>query len=211
MNHSQRVRIAIAWLLSLLSVPIAASAQSGPGPIDVKGVYVNPASGMTFPLAVGEFTRSGLFRFDRNERDVSASYNLVSGPSGIVATVYVYPSPMPPASNRSADARAEACRGEMERRKQEIDSYRPGAVLIAERDTELQQGGRTYPGRLAIFEFEASFRGQTQMLHSELYVFCSVADSWAFEYRFTAPKAFDYAGPIAAFMRGLPWTVHPAQ
>jgi len=206
-----RVRIAIAWLLSLLLVPVAAGAQSGPGPIGVEGVYVNPASGMTFPPKVGEFMRSGLFRFDRNERDVSASYNLVAGSSGIVATVYVYPTPLPSSGDRSADALTEACRGELERRKQEIYAYRPGAVLIAERDMALPQGGKTYSGKLAIFEFEASFRGQTQALHSELYIFCNVAESWAFEYRFTAPKTFDYASPVAAFMRGLPWTVHPAQ
>lgn len=211
MTPLRRLRMAVAALLLLGLAPTGASAQSGPGPIDVKGVYVNPASGMTFPPTVGEFTRSSLDRFDRDERDVGASYNLLSGPSGIVATVYVYPTPLPPPGASSAEARAEACRNELERRKQEIYSYRTGAALIAERDTSLPQGDKTYPGKLAIFEFEAAFRGQSQMLHSELYIFCDVAGSWAFEYRFTAPKTFDYAGPVAAFMRELPWTVHPAQ
>ena len=211
MKALRGVRIAVAWLLLLLLASIAAFAQSGPGPIEVEGVYVNAASGMTFPATVGEFTRASLFRFDRSERDVSASYNLVTASSGMVATVYVYPTPVPPADDTSADARAKACQGEFERRKQEIYAYQPTAALVAERDVSLPQGDRTYAGRLAIFEFEAPFRGQSQKLHSELYVFCRVAESWAFEYRFTAPKTFDYAGPIAGFMRALAWTVHPSQ
>jgi hypothetical protein len=206
-NLSQGVRIATAWALLLLAAPVGASAEGTSGPIEVEGVYVNPVSGMKFPATVGEFTRAGLFRYDAGERDVSASYNLITASSGIVAVVYVYPTP----ARAEREGPAEACRGELERHKQEVYAYYPAAQLIAEKDTTLSQGGKTYPGKLAIFEFETSFRGQAQMLHSELYVFCDVAESWAFEYRFTAPKTFDYAAPIAAFMRGLPWTVHPAQ
>lgn len=207
MNRVHGMRIAALCLLCLAAAPMTARAQSGPGPIEVPDVYVNAASGMTFPLAVGEFKRSGLFRFDRDERDVSAGYNLLTETSGIVATVYVYPAPPLRAGGRTAEARAKACQGELDRRKQEIYSYRPGAVLISEKDVTLPQGGKVYPGKLATFEFEAPFRGERQALHSELYVFCYVAESWAFEYRFTAPKTFDYAGPIAAFMRALPWTL----
>lgn len=207
MNRLRKMRIAALALLCLIAAPMGAHAQSGPGPIDVPGVYVNAASGMAFPLAVGEFKRSGLYRFDRDERDVSAGYNLLTETSGIVATVYVYPSPPLPAGSRTDEARAKACQGELDRRKQEVYSYHPGAVLIAEKDVTLPQGGKVHPGKLAIFEFEASFRGERQALHSELYVFCYVAESWAFEYRFTTPKTFDYAGPIADFMRALPWTL----
>ncbi|HMK68284.1 MAG TPA: hypothetical protein VK433_07035 [Stellaceae bacterium] len=197
--------------LFLALAPATVRAQGGSGPIDASGDYVNKASGMTFPLAVGRFTRASLFHFDREERDVSASYNLVTGSSGIVTSVYVYPMPQPPADDTSGAAHAAACKAEVDRRKQEVFSYRAGAALMSEKDIALAQGGKTYPGRLAVFEFEASFRGQVQPLHSELYVFCDVAGSWAFEYRFTTPKGFDYAGSIAGFMRDLVWTVHPAK
>ncbi|HYC13985.1 MAG TPA: hypothetical protein VEC75_07030, partial [Stellaceae bacterium] len=72
--------------LCLALAPAAVRAESGSGPIEASGDYVNKASGMTFPLSVGQFTRASLFHFDREERDVSASYNLVTGSSGIVTS-----------------------------------------------------------------------------------------------------------------------------
>src|SRR5512135_3255623 len=102
------MRITVLCLLFLAAVPMGAHAQSGPGPIEVPGIYVNAASGMTFPPAVGEFKRSGIYRFDRDERDVGVDYNHLTESSGIAASVYIYPAPPLPADARSAEARAAA-------------------------------------------------------------------------------------------------------
>jgi hypothetical protein len=51
------------------------------------------------------------------------------------------------------------------------------------------------------------FARVTQPLHSSLYVYCYVGGKWAFEYRFSSPRAVDVDGAISAFMAALTWTV----
>ena len=62
-------------------------------------------------------------------------------------------------------------------------------------------------GKVAEFEYDDDFGGQRQPVHAEVYLFCYVGSHWALEYRFTTPKTFDAGNRIAAFMKGLSWTV----
>jgi hypothetical protein len=61
---------------------------------------------------------------------------------------------------------------------------------------------------MAVYEMEGVFAHVKQPMSSVLYVYCYVGGKWAFEYRFSSPRAVDLDGAISAFMAALPWTVH---
>ena len=209
--------------MKALSIPVIgcicvvlAACSSSPRPlarpetIPANGAYTHAASGMSFPTAVGEFRRITLLRYDSAARDVSAYYFMPAPSGGIAATVFVDPAPpMVPAAS-PADlpaARAISCESEVDRRKRAIYNLHPSAHLLQERNVSLVQGGATQRGKLAEFEYDDDFGGQRQAVHAELYLFCYVGSRWALEYRFTTPKTFDAGSRIAAFMKGLSWTV----
>jgi len=81
----------IIFLLLCLN---SASAQSfsRPKKIKEKGDYTHIATGVVFPVAVGDFERISLTTFDKKKNDVDASYEF-DGPRGgkTKVTVFVYP------------------------------------------------------------------------------------------------------------------------
>ena len=180
-----------------------------PERVATQGAYVHPPSKITLPESVAGFQRGRILRYDAHGLDVSASYNLVSASHQIAATVYIYPAPSlvsigsPP--DVVAGARAHLTEGEFEHRKQEIQHAHPGATLIEQRDTLRAERGQSYPGRLAIFEYEDVFAGLRIPARSDLYVFCFVGGKWAVEYRFTHPKTEDADQEIQKFIKKWSW------
>ena len=67
----------------------AAAAQNE---VETRGPYVHREAGAVFPVRVGEFRRSELYSYDRDGRDVSASYNLATPEGRLLITVYIYPA-----------------------------------------------------------------------------------------------------------------------
>ena len=61
--------------------------------IKAEGSYAHTASGMTFPLRIGNFQRVTVLRYDVEGLDMSAEYYLFTLSGAVDATVYVYPSP----------------------------------------------------------------------------------------------------------------------
>lgn len=168
---------------------------------------------MRFPDAVGDFQRSQIFRYDAKGLDVSAGYNLASTAGFMVATVYIYPAPSlvsigsPP--DVVASARETLCRNEFEHRKREVFNAHPGARLIREEGIAPPHPGTSTAGRRAVFEYDASFAGGQQPIHSELWIFCYIGGKWALEYRFSSPLSVDAGPVISAFMATLPWPISP--
>jgi len=180
-----------------------------PEPLAVRGTYVHPPSGIVMPESVAGFRRDMVLRYDTDSFDVSAGYNFLSAIQPIVATVYIYPAPSlvsigsPP--EVVADARAHLTEREFERRKQEIEHVHPGCVFIEQRDIMQIENGQSYPGKLAVFEYEGAFAGSRISLRSRLYVFCFVGGKWAIEYRFTCPKHADTDEKIQEFIQKWRW------
>ena len=166
---------------------------------------------MAFPPAIGDFKRVEIVRYDETGLDMSAGYNFESPDLNIVATVYVYPAPSLRSFGSPADvvqsARAKLCGDEFKRRQREVMAFHPDARLVSEEAVGRPQAGPAVEGRKASYEFDAAFRGRRQSLHSELYVYCFIADKWAFEYRFTSQRSPDPGARIAAFMKALVWTL----
>lgn len=207
-------KILLIFLLSLTLFyypTVHAQYLSTPEVIQTKGLYTQPASGMRFPVRVGEFQRVTLLRYDLQERDVSAGYNLITPLCAIAATVYVYPAPSsvstgsPPGT--IPNTRARLSQNEFNTRKQEILDSHSGARLIQEKGIRLLQGAKTYSGMMATFEFEDIFGGQDKLLLSDLYLFCYVEGDWIIKYRFTYPKNIEASKEIENFMRNLKWSL----
>jgi hypothetical protein len=195
-------------LLSLLLVgsPFACSRSLiKPELIAVDGSYTHEGSNLTLPASYGEFRRTSLRRYDTKALDVSAGYDLVVATDQIAATVYVYPAPSitsilsPP--EVIALARSLAANQEFQDRKQEIIRAHPSARLLSERDVPPPLDSIPLMGRVATFEFEDVFAGQSQELRSDLYLFSYVADKWIVKYRFTYATSSDASKRIEDFIR----------
>jgi hypothetical protein len=185
-----------------------------PAQVTAGGAYLHPLSQITFPESVGHFRRAAILRYDADGLDVSVGYNLVTPSAHIAATVYVYPAPslvsIGSPQNVIAGAQAHLAEGEFENRKREVEHAHLNAVVIEQRDTMRTQGNRSYPGKLAVYEYEDLFAGSRIRLRSRLYVFCYVGDKWAIEYRFSYPKDEDADTQIQEFIRNWDWFGRPA-
>jgi hypothetical protein len=204
------VLAAVACATLIWDAPLQAKQLARPESIPVTGPYTHSASGMVFPPAIGDVPRVNVFRYNDEETDVSAGYNVNTPAGHLVATVYIYPAP-PLTSVGSptsvvATARSKLCQDEFASRKAEISRYHAGARLVGEQGFSFRRGNGSFPGKKAVFEYDADFGGQRQPVHSEPYVFCYVGDQWAMEYRFTGPRGIDPA-EITRLMDALPWTV----
>jgi ribosomal protein L35AE/L33A len=184
-----------------------------PEPFVVEGTYVHPGSQIQMPKTVDGFKRDKFARYDVDGLDVSAGYNCLTAYHRIVATVYVYPTPplrsigSPP--DVIAEARAQMTDREFERRKHELQYVHPGATLMEQHDIVHREGGQSYPGKTAIYEYDESFGGVKQPLRSQVCAFCYVGEKWAVEYRFTFPKADHADEEIQEFMDQWNWYALP--
>ena len=198
---------AIVLLSGCPAVPPRSLEQ--PEELAVHGAYLHKGSNIKLPESVGVFQREMLTRYDANGLDVSAGYDLVTPSNHIAATVYVYPAPRlvsigsPP--DVIAEAKAHLAESEFERRQREIHQVHPDAMLIEQHDTVRTEDGLSYPGKMAIYEYEDLFAGSRQILRSELYVFCYIGGKWAVEYRITRPKAEQADQQIQQFIDNWNW------
>lgn len=182
---------------------------SSPQPINEVGIYQHTKSGFIFPNTIGSFQRSQLNRYDEDGLDVSAGYDLAALGGGVAATIYIYPSPQILSIGSGPEVVATT-RGLLSERefsgiKQSILQAHPGATTIHSGRTDTQQGGKTYQGYVAEFEFSGSFAGRPQLLRSQFYMFTYVDGKWTVKYRFTYPARLDASDKITTFQQALSW------
>lgn len=190
----------------------AATSVARPAALDAQNHYVHVGSGMRFPAAVNDYQRGEIMRFDAAGLDVGVNYlRRREADASVVATVYIYPAPALVTIGSPADvvatARDRLCRNEFGRRKRELVAFHPQARLLEECDARAPESLPPVPGRMAVYEFEEPFAGRSQLLRSELWVFCYVTPKWAIQYRFTSPKSAEAESAIRDFMTTLPWSV----
>lgn len=209
-------RLWTALLITSLSLllpacPARPRPMNQPQTIFAEGAYTHEQSGMTFPIAVGEFQRIGIQRYDQEGLDVGVGYNLVDARWQIIATIYVYPAPplvsigSPPET--IASAQAYLSKQEFEARKRETLQPRPQARLIEDTEISIPIGGTVRTGRVATFEYEENFLGKRQSLRSHLYMFNFVGSKWAIKFRISYPKHLEVTREIDMILRGVPWNV----
>ena len=195
----------------LIGCPARPRPLGQPQAILADGAYVHEKSGMTFPIAVGDFQRAQIQRYDQEGLDISAGYNLFDSSRQIIVTVYVYPAPSlvsigsPPET--VASAQSFLAKNEFEARKREITQPRPGARHIEDTEISIPIGGTVHVGRMATFEYEEKFAGKQQTLKSHLCMFNYVGGKWALKYRITYPKHLEVTREIDTVLQGVPWNV----
>lgn len=207
------IAIPVVILLSslLAGCPPRPRPLNQPQVIFADGAYTHEQSGMTFPLAVGDFRRILVERYDQDGLDLSAGYDLYLRQQKIAATVYVYPAPplvsigSPPGT--VASTRAFLAKSEFEARKHEVLQPRPGARLIEDTEISVPIGGTVRVGRMATFEYEDQFAGRRQSLRSHLCMFNYVGGTWALKYRITYPASLEATHEIDTLLQGVPWNV----
>jgi hypothetical protein len=201
-----------ALVLLFAGCPSVSQASEGAAMREMaNGVIEHSASGMQFPLACGDFTRAGVRQYDKNGRDVSVAYNLLSSVTPIVVTAYVYPSPAVHSFGSPAsvieDAKRTLSRGEYERCKNEVLHVHAGAQLTSE--TDIAAPDVTFParGRLTHFKFVDRFAERVQPLDSLLYVYCYIGGVWTIKFRITYPADVQAEPLVQRFLQELKWTV----
>lgn len=197
--------------LLLTACPARPRPLNQPQAIFSEGAYAHQKSGMTFPIAIGEFHRGSIQHYDQDGLDVGVSYNLLDDRRQIIATVYVYPAPplvsigSPPET--VASARAYLSNQEFEARKREALQPRPGARLIEDTEISIPVGGTVRTGRMATFEYDENFLGKKQSLRSHLCMFNFVGGKWALKFRISYPRHLEVTREIDSILQGVPWNV----
>jgi len=201
----------IAFLCALCGATLALSMTE----LHADGPYTQSATGMTYPVAVGDFQRVKIIRYKDDGSDESAGYNLETPTNEISMTVYVFSSPSLTSFGSPQDvindARAHLCTAQFHAIQQEILSAHPDAILSGQGDTTLIQGAATHAGYKASYTLtNQSFFGHANVAsRSDVYVFCYAGGKWTVEYRVDYPVDYDASEPIANFMRDLTWTISP--
>jgi hypothetical protein len=210
-----RVRSRVVVAVALAGLALLAGCQGfrrgsrlppaePPQVISVSGPYRHPASGMEFPVEVGEFKRAQLLQYDKAGRNISARYDIDGAATKITAQIYVYP-----AKEGSTSQRAELCRSQLDAAASDFARPHPDARRTALDETATEQGSRRYQGLHARYEYDERLGADRMPWATQIYLFCSANDQWQIEYRFAAPRELTIAPIIDDFMHRLPWTLSP--
>jgi hypothetical protein len=146
--------------------------------VQADGPYTQAATGMTYPVAVGDFKRQKIIRYKNDGTDESAGYNRETPLTEISMTVYVFPSPslLSFGSPQSviADAREHLCQAQFGGIQREILSAHSDAAMVSQGNAALTQGGATRNGHQAFYaDTNQNFFGRTNVpSRSDVYVFC---------------------------------------
>ena len=207
-------RIGAALLIFALSGPARAEYYDTPKDLEVSGPYTQAASGMLFPDHLLDFQRSAVTRYNSEGTEESADYLLDMPDKQAMVSVYVYPAPAEIAEALASTLPTDELTGALYMlaeqlfgdEEEAIQQLHPGAELLDEGDTALQQQGREWPGNYAAFRYDEDAFGKVQGVDSKLYLFPMVAGKWMVKFRITAP-AGEGAEEGERFVRALPWTI----
>lgn len=168
------MKVTVAHLAALLLC--VSIAQSGPVTLDVAGEFVQPRTGIHFPVVVGDFVRSTVSTYDADTSNISVAYNMTSDSLAIVATLYVYPAPRPPNPREFRAHFDEVCATMRDMHPgYRHQMYYPVSVLA---------GGKRREGLGYSFVEDREMNGRT--ITSSTYVLLFSRGPWFYKGRFTA-------------------------
>ena len=150
--------------------------------------FTHKASGMTFPNAIGEFTRGRVHEHDDKGYNISVGYDSDSFPL-VTITVYVYPVDFLPPIGLSSEARAAYIVDQKNRMyiacKHDISNSHNDAILVGEEEIQYNYDDSLYSGTHATYEFSVNHSGYFQPKISHWIFFPYVSDPWIVQYRIT--------------------------
>ena len=146
--------LALILLLPLITACKTAIWEEPEFPAELHG-FGAPES---FPLHVAGYDRAQVYAYEPTLHDVSIAYNHWAKELQAAATIYVYTQAFRHASLiKQAGVETEVIK----------DSH-PGATVVSESEKTLTKGGREFPARQVVFEFDGVFAGEPRRLISEL-------------------------------------------
>ncbi len=192
--------------LSLIALALLAGCQTQrrgaavqPTLISVNGFYKHPASGMAFPVKVGEFDRDQLLQYSRDGRSIAGRFSIKGATSAITAMVYIFPA--------SGGASGERCNAQLQDATANFAQSLPRMSRLAVEPFGFTENGRAHRGTRALFGYEEGLgSGDVRPGSAEIVMFCDAAGPWQLEYRFTYPRDMNAKPLIDDFMQNLPWT-----
>jgi hypothetical protein len=162
--------------------------------------YVHGPARAVFPVQVGEFRRSKLLQYDREGKNVSASYNLTTPAGRLLITVYIYP-----AAAAAAAERPLLCGEEFASANAAISSQHGNAAPVERGAALPAEGVDRSLGHRSVYRFASPFDERVQEIRSEAHLYCYVGGDWLVKYRVSAPAAVETGGQVEAFIRAGPW------
>ncbi len=169
--------------------------------LSVAGPYTHKGPGTVFPEQFGGFTRVRLIRYDADEENISAGYNLNSFREPIILTLYVYPGPQQTEAEKKFFTFDTTCSNHFTQTLLAILASHKQSRLIEEDSFLLKQPGGDLTGKRAAVRFHEPLAGREVDCTSLLYLFYD--DGWFYKYRVTCPTwAYDLAEEsIDSFIR----------
>jgi hypothetical protein len=181
----------------------AALAQNVDPP--TAGDYVDPASGMTYPVSVGAFQRIEVGRND--EGAVVAVYR--KGAEDLTVTVSVFKTSTVfvllgmPKDRKEIDK--AYCMDTIHRVANEGAE---DVVQTNDSDATLKYGWSSKDGFKRSYSLKRDFLDRKKVaLHSDIYRFCNIDKVWTVQYRVDYPAGSDPSKDVKAFMKDLDWTI----
>ena len=187
-----------AWL-SAIALLFAAPAAAQPQDISRPGWVAHPAAHAGFPEQVGDFRRAHVLRYGEN--DLSGNYDLRRGADFLRLSVYIYPAPRVPASER-----ASVCSEIMAAIGNEISRTRSQAERVEAGDApalpETEAGLRLR----SVHRVRMALRSrEEEAVRRESRLYCYVAGDWLVKYYASSNADFDVEDAIERFIRDGPW------
>jgi hypothetical protein len=184
-----RTLVAAAALAILPGSAYAQGAVANPG-----DPWVHKAAGVSFPVELAGFTRTGVFEYSRDGRDASAAYALQRDGKMVTVTLYVYPA-----------MAGVPCAAEFEGVQMGVAQYK-GATLVR---TGSQPGpaGRGQPVALyAQYQLPAgSLRADLPAVRSDAYLHCPADGVWRVKYRASGTAGFDFGPDVERLLHAVRW------
>ena len=191
------VRAARYLLLLALAAGWPAAAQRR---VVTEGDYLHAPAQALFPASVGEFRRSDIYQYDREGKDVSASYNLATPAGRLLITIYIYP-----AAAAAPAARAGLCDREFDTVNTAISSQHDNAAAAEQGAALPVEGVDRRLGHRSVYRFSSPFDDRVQPIRSEAHLYCYVGGDWMVKYRISAPVAVKAGNQVRRFIRNGPW------
>lgn len=191
-----RLALALALVAAVGGTPAAAQRE-----VPADGPYLHGPARALFPLQVGRFRRTTLYQYDREGKDVSASYNLATPAGRLLITVYIYPA----AAAAAPEMRSRLCEEEFGTVSTAISSQHDNAAPVEQGPALRVKEVAPALGHRSVYRFASPFDDKVQQIRSEAHLYCYVGGDWLVKYRVSAPAAVKTRRPVEAFIRNGPW------
>lgn len=185
----KRHGIAVLALSLLVGTPAAAQPRDLTNPPGTWSPQTDAK--VVFPDAAGEYRRTRITEFQRDDWSVNYMRATADGKLASVVTVYFYawPSGCAPSFAGAIEAMRE---------------NNPSARELTNGAAPSPEGG-SMAAQAASFAYDTSFDGETRPVTSMVYVYCHPGSRWAIKARSTWLDGIDGAADTAAVLKAIDW------